>query len=253
MKQIRKKVKSLFISDVHLGCAHCKSKELLSFLRSIDPENLYLVGDIIDGWKMKNKLLWTDEYTMIFKRILGMVKSGTKVYYITGNHDEFLRKFSDNHFGHIEIVDEVIHETISGKKLLVIHGDIFDQLTIQSPWLYYIGDKAYSFSMWLNSIYNKIRTTFGFKYFSLSAILKKSVKKAVNFVNNFEHLVVKHTLEKDCTGVICGHIHTPIIKKIENIDYYNCGDWVESCSALIENYDGEIELIFPEESLKNAT
>ena len=251
MKQ-RKKVRSLFISDVHMGCAHCKSKELLNFLRSIEPEYLYLVGDIIDGWKMKNKVFWNDEYTMILKRILGMVKSGTKVYYITGNHDEFLRKFSESHFGNIEIVDEVVHTTASGEELLVIHGDIFDTLTIQSKWLYTIGDKAYSVSMWINNIYNRVRKLFGFEYFSLSAVLKKSVKKAVNFVNNFEHYIVKCTTDKECSGVICGHIHTPVIKKIENINYYNCGDWVESYSALIEHETGEIELIFPkEESFKN--
>lgn len=241
----RLKVKSLFISDIHLGCGYCKSDKLLNFLRHVEPENLYLVGDIIDGWKMKNKVLWNDEYNMIFKRILGMVKHGTKVFYITGNHDEFLRKFTPTEFGNIKICDEVIYTSIKGSKILVIHGDIFDQLTINSKWLYLIGDKAYSIAMFLNFLLNKIRTFLGLKYWSFSALLKKNVKKAVNHINNFEKILVKYTKDKNCDAVLCGHIHTPDIKQIDNIDYYNCGDWVESCSAIIEDYDGNFKLIYP--------
>lgn len=244
MKQ-RLKVKSLFISDIHLGCPYCNSSKLLSFLRDTEPENLYLVGDIIDGWKMKNKILWNDEYNMIFKRILGMVKHGTKVFYITGNHDEFLRKFSTIDFGNIKICDEIVHYSINGKKMLVIHGDVFDELTIHSKWLYFLGDRAYSIAMYLNFVLNKIRKIFGMNYWSLSALLKKNVKKAVNYINNFETILTKYTTEKECDGIICGHIHTPDIKKINNIDYLNCGDWVESCSAIVEDYDGNYKLIYP--------
>ena len=248
----RLKVKSLFILGSHLGCSHAKSDHFLNFLKSIEPENLFLVGDIIDGWKMKNKLYWTDEYTMIFKRILGMIKHGTKVYYITGNHDEFMRKYSGVNFGNVEILNEYVYETLNKEKLLIIHGDIFDNITVKSKWLYYLGDKAYSFAMWTNLLFNKIRKLFGYEYYSLSSKLKQSVKKAVNFVNDFEQSVIQYTLNKECSGIVCGHIHTPIIKKIDDINYYNCGDWVESCSAIIEDYSGELKLIFPKnESLIN--
>ena len=244
MKQ-RLNVRTLFISDVHLGCKYCKADELLHFMRGIQPETLYIVGDFIDGWKMKKRFYWNDTYSFIIRRIIGMMKSGTKVKYVAGNHDEFLRIFLPNHFnlGHLEILDEDIHVTADGRRLLVIHGDMFDQFTKHAKWLYYLGDTAYSLAMWLNTVYNRIRRRLGKPYWSLSAILKQNVKKAVNFVNSFECFVARHTKELGCCGVVCGHIHTPSIKKFDNIDYYNCGDWVESCTAIIEHFDGRIELI----------
>lgn len=237
----RRKVKSLFISDIHLGCKYTKAEELLRFLKEIEPENLFLIGDIIDGWKMSQKVYWNDTYSFIIKRILGMIRSGTKVYYISGNHDEFLRKFTPNVFGHLEICDEMVYQTMSGKRMLIIHGDIFDQLTIKAKWLYYLGDWAYSFAMWLNNKYNQIRRLLGYPYWSLSLMLKQNVKSAVNFINSFEHYIIKYTKDKKCDGVICGHIHTPCIKIIDDTMYCNCGDWVESCTAIIENNDGKIE------------
>jgi UDP-2,3-diacylglucosamine pyrophosphatase LpxH len=172
------------------------------------------------------------------------MKSGTKVKYIAGNHDEFLRMFlPSSNLGHLEILDEAIHETVDGRKLLVIHGDIFDQITLKAKWLYYLGDNAYSLAMWINLVYNNMRRKLGKPYWSLSAVLKQNVKKAVNFINSFEHYIALHTKELGCCGVVCGHIHSATIKKFENIDYYNCGDWVESCTAIIEHYDGHMELI----------
>lgn len=242
MKQ-REKIRSLFLSDVHLGCHYCKAVELLDFLKTVEPETLYLVGDIIDGWKMQRGVYWNDTYSFIVRRIIGMMKTGTKVVYIAGNHDEFLRKFLPSQFGHFELQNEYIHTTIDGRRLLVIHGDIFDAVTKNTKFLYFLGDRAYVFSMWLNTVFNHIRNWFGLPYWSLSAMLKKNVKKAVNFINDFEKFTVKYTKEKNCDGVICGHIHTPAIKQIDNVEYFNCGDWVESCTAIVEYFDGRIELI----------
>ncbi len=245
MKQ-RLKVRALFISDVHIGSKHSKAEEFLKFIRSVQPETLYLVGDFIDGWRLRKKFYWNDTYSFIIRRIIGMMKDGTKVKYITGNHDEFLRKFvPSNNLGHLEILDETIHETVDGRRLLVIHGDVFDQLMLKAKWLYYLGDNAYSLAMWCNTICNSVRRKFGLPYWSLSAVLKQNVKKAVNFVNDFEHYIAKHTKELGCCGVVCGHIHTPIIKRFESIDYYNCGDWVESCTAIIEYHDGSMKLVNP--------
>jgi UDP-2,3-diacylglucosamine pyrophosphatase LpxH len=241
--KFRQKVRSVFISDVHLGSRYCKANQLLKFLRSVETEHLYLVGDIIDGWKMKRHLYWNDTYSFIVRRIIGMVKDGTKVVYVAGNHDEFVRKFIPNTFGHVSIVNECVHVTADGRRLLLVHGDMFDMLTIKAKWLYFLGDRANTFAMLLNEIYNKVRALLGRPYWSLSLHLKRNVKKAVNFVNNFEHFIAKHTLENKCVGVVCGHIHTPAIRQIEGIDYYNCGDWVESCTAILEHWDGSLELI----------
>lgn len=242
METKREIVRSVFISDLHLGCTYCKSDMLLNFLKNIQPENLYLVGDIIDGWKMKQKIYWNDDYSFIVRRIIGMIKNDTKIIYITGNHDEFLREFCPNVFGHFSVVDEVIHETLDGRKILVIHGDIFDNITSKLKFLYFLGDKAYTFAMWLNHVYNYIRIKFKMPYWSLSSMLKQNVKKAVNFINDFEKFIVDYTKNKNCDGVICGHIHTPVIKELNGITYYNCGDWVESCTAIIEHLDGSFEL-----------
>jgi UDP-2,3-diacylglucosamine pyrophosphatase LpxH len=239
----RKKIRSLFISDVHLGCRYCKAEQLLKFLRSVKTEHLYLVGDILDGYKMKRNIYWDDTYSFIVRRMIGMVKDGTKVVYLAGNHDEFIRKFVPNVFGHVSIVNECVHETANGDKLLLIHGDQFDMLALKAPWLYFLGDHAHSFALWLNECFNWVRKVVGMPYWSLSLHLKRNVKKAVNFVNNFEHFIAEYTKQHDCVGVVCGHIHTPAVKKIEGIDYYNCGDWVESCTALVEHLDGRMELV----------
>lgn len=239
MKEI---VKSLFISDVHLGSNYSQSDKLLSFLKDIQPENLYLVGDIIDGWKMRKNIYWDDSYSFIIRRIIGMMKNDTKVVYVTGNHDEFLRGFSPSNFGHFSLVDEIVHEAIDGRSILVIHGDIFDGVINKAKFLYFLGDKAYSLMMWFNHKLNYIRIKLKMPYWSLSAMLKRNVKKAVAFISNFEHFIVEYTKNKGCSAVICGHIHTPEIKQMDNFVYYNCGDWMESCTALIEHLDGSFEL-----------
>lgn len=240
----KKKVRSIFISDTHLGTKYAKADKLLDFLRMYQSEYLYLVGDFIDGWKMKKGIYWSQEYNYIIRRIIGMTKKeNTIVKYAVGNHDEFLKPFCPSTYGEIEIDLEFIHETAKGEKILIIHGDIFDQMTKHMQWGYHLGDRLYSLVFWISELIQDFRRLLGLKGWSLSRLIKTKVKKAVNFINSFEHHVVKYTKQKKCSGVICGHIHTPIIKEVDNIQYYNCGDWVENCTALIEDYEGNIELV----------
>ena len=237
------RVRSLFISDVHLGCRFARAEELFAFLGRVQPDRLYLVGDIIDGWKLKRSFHWTDTSSFILRRILGMLKRGTRIVYITGNHDEFLRTFAPQAFGHMELVDMCVHVTVDGRRLLVIHGDFFDHLTKHAAWIYHLGDRAYTLALHLNKWMNIARRSLGYPYWSFSSLLKSKVKRAVNFINDFEHFVARYTRKKGCCGVICGHIHVPAIRRIDGIDYVNCGDWVEHCTAVVEHLDGRMELV----------
>jgi UDP-2,3-diacylglucosamine pyrophosphatase LpxH len=237
------KVRSLFISDVHLGCGFSRSADLFEFLGRFEPEHLYLVGDIIDGWKLKRNFVWNDTASFVVRRVLGMLKRGTRVFYATGNHDEFLRDFSPHTFGHMELADQFIHETADGRRLLIIHGDCFDHLTKHAAWIYHLGDRAYTLALHLNKWMNHVRRSLGYPYWSFSSMLKSKVKRAVNFVNDFEHFVARYTHQQGCTGVVCGHIHVPVIRSIQGIEYFNCGDWVEHGTALVEHVDGRIELV----------
>jgi len=237
------RIRSLFISDVHLGCRFSRAEELFEFLGRIEPDRLYLVGDMIDGWKLKRSFYWTDTSSFVVRRILGMLKRGTRIVYVTGNHDEFLRTFSPQTFGHMELVDMCVHETADGRRLLVIHGAFFDHLTKHAAWVYHLGDRAYTLALHLNKWMNIARRSLGYPYWSFSSLLKSKVKRAVNFINDFEHFVARYTKRKGCTGVICGHIHVPAIRRIDGIEYFNCGDWMEHCTALVEHLDGRIELV----------
>lgn len=246
------KLRSVFISDVHLGGRFAKTGLLLEFLKDIrekNPENLYLVGDFIDGWKLKRNWYWDNNCTLVIRKILSFVKHGTKVYYVAGNHDDFLRTFiSDFHIdlGNIYIADEFIHIAPDGSKNLVIHGDRFDTairfLMKYAKWVCTLGDIGYGLLIRLNSIVNWFRSLCGFPYWSLSKAVKKSVKSAGNFVGGFETLLADYAKDRECNGVICGHIHTPALKPLNGVNYYNCGDWVESCSAILEYHDGNYEL-----------
>jgi UDP-2,3-diacylglucosamine pyrophosphatase LpxH len=244
----RTRVRSIFVSDIHLGCRHSKADFLLSFLKEYTCDHLYLVGDIIDGWKIRRGFHWNDSFTLVIRRIFGMVKHGTVVRYVAGNHDEFIRNYLDEFqtalTGHIEIADEFIHATADGRRLLVIHGDKFDGVSLGMPWLALLGDRAYSLLLAVNSTGNWFRRKLGLKYKSYSLYMKQNVKRAVNYVANFEELISRHTRRQECDGVVCGHIHTPAVRCWGDLTYYNCGDWVESCTALIEYYDGRIELVY---------
>lgn len=239
--------RSIFISDVHLGSKGCKAKLLYNFLKNNQAETLYLVGDIIDGWKIQqNKWAWKQAHTDVVRRILGHAKQGTKVVYVAGNHDEFLRPMIPYNisFGKIEIANQYIHEGIDGKRYLVIHGDMFDGITRLAPWVSFLGDKAYDILLLLNTSFNRWRHRFGFGYWSLSQFLKQRVKRAIDFIFHFERNLTDYCRKRGFDGVICGHIHKAEIKTIDGIAYMNDGDWVESCSALVEHMDGKWELIF---------
>jgi len=244
---MEKKYRSIFISDVHLGSKDCKADYLYNFLKYNSCESLYLVGDIIDGWKVKqNKLRWKQSHTNVIRRILGFAKKGTKVIYIVGNHDEFLRPMLPYNlsFGLIEIHNQAVHLGLDGRRYLVIHGDLFDGITRLAPWLSFLGDRAYDIVLAINTKYNCLRHKLGFGYWSISKFLKHRVKKAVDFIFNFEKNLVSYCKKKKFDGVICGHIHTAEIKVIDSIVYMNDGDWVESCSALVEKWNGEWEIIY---------
>jgi UDP-2,3-diacylglucosamine pyrophosphatase LpxH len=243
---MQKTYRSIFISDVHLGTKDCKAEALNNFLKHNTGDTLYLVGDIIDAWKIQqNKWRWKQSHTNVVRRVLGHAKRGTRVIFIAGNHDEFLRPmipygFS---FGLIEIHNQIEHIGADGRHYLVVHGDLFDGITRLAPWLGFLGDKAYDVILSLNSKFNWVRRRFGFGYFSLSKYLKHRVKKAVDFIFKFEENLAGYCKKRGFDGVICGHIHHAEIKNINGIVYMNDGDWVESCTALVEHHDGRWEII----------
>jgi len=235
-------IRSIFVSDVHLGCRYTHAEALLQFLRAHEPEHLYLVGDIIDGWRLQRGWYWTDTYTYLLRHIVGLMKRGTRVYYTPGNHDEFLRYYLHD-LGSIQIADELVHVTADGRRLLVMHGDQFDTAVRHAPWLAHLGDTGYNVLLGMNIVFNGVRRRLGMEYWSLSAAVKRRVKQATNFISNFETLITQHAADRDCAGVVCGHIHTPRIASRGGIGYYNTGDWVESCTALVEHGDGTLELL----------
>lgn len=238
--------KSIFISDIHLGTKDCKAELLTNFLKNNSCETLYLVGDIIDAWKIeKNKWLWKQSHTNVIKNILSYTKNGTKVIYITGNHDEFLRPLVPYGLSldRIQLTNSFTHIGVDGKRYLVTHGDLFDGITKIAKWLSLLGDSGYDFILTLNTKFNWWRHKLGFGYWSLSKYLKNKVKQAVNFIFQFEINLVNYCTKKGFDGVICGHIHQAEIKTINNFIYMNDGDWVESCTALVEHIDGKWEIV----------
>jgi UDP-2,3-diacylglucosamine pyrophosphatase LpxH len=241
-----KTYRSIFISDVHLGTKDSQADRLNNFLKHNTCDTLYLIGDIIDAWKIQqNRWRWKQSHTNVVRRVLGHAKRGTRVVYIAGNHDEFLRPmipygFS---FGLVEIHNQTEHIGADGKHYLVVHGDLFDGITRLAPWISFLGDKAYDFVLMLNAKFNWFRHKMGFGYWSLSKYLKHRVKKAVDFMFQFERNLAGYCKKRGFDGVICGHIHHAEIKLIDDVIYMNDGDWVESCTALVEHWDGHWEIV----------
>ncbi len=238
-----KHFKTLFLSDVHLGTAGCQAEMLVDFLREHDAEKIYLVGDIIDGWRLKRGWYWPQSHNDVVQKLLRKSRKGSEIIYIPGNHDEFLRDFLGTHFGGVEVRDRDIHETADGRKLLIIHGDQFDVVVRHAKWLAHFGDWAYVAALNINIVVNAVRRRLGFPYWSLSKWAKLKVKEAVNFIGEFEQALSKEAVEVGADGVVCGHIHHAVIGIREGIEYINTGDWVESCTAVVENHDGKLELI----------
>ncbi|HOO62596.1 MAG TPA: UDP-2,3-diacylglucosamine diphosphatase [Synergistaceae bacterium] len=234
--------RSVFLSDMHLGTRWCKARDLASFLSAISCERLYLVGDIIDGWKLQRKSSWPRSHNRVLQELLRISRKSS-VIYVTGNHDSFLDEYHGSIFGNIGIYRQAIHKTLDGKKMLVMHGDEFDAVMNHGKWLARLGDVAYDGALWLNYFLNGVRSFFGMRYWSLSQFLKHKVKDAVNFIGEFEKHLAEEMRRQKLDGVICGHIHRPALKRLQEGLYANCGDWVESCSALVEHLNGEFEIL----------
>jgi UDP-2,3-diacylglucosamine pyrophosphatase LpxH len=240
---VHKHYRALFISDVHLGSKGCQAEALAEFLKFHHAPVIYLVGDIVDGWRLKKRHFWPQSHTDVIRRLFTKAKRGSRIVYVTGNHDDFLRRYSGIHFGNIELCDEVVHETLSGKKLWVLHGDAYDGVVTCHKWLALLGDWAYESMLHVNRWYNKLRQYWGFGYWSLSAYLKHRVKRAVMYIHEYEHLLMRDAHKAGLDGVVCGHIHHAEIRQTEQGWYGNCGDWVESCTALVEHEDGRMALL----------
>lgn len=239
----RRHYRTIWISDIHLGTRGCNAELLIDFLDHVDSDTLYLVGDIIDGWRLKKKFFWPESHNDIVWRILKRAHRGTRIIYIPGNHDEMFRQFNGFDFGGVEIRRHAEHETADGRKLLVLHGDEFDTVMLAHRWLAFVGDAAYDWLMRLNYVVNNIRTKLGLPYWSLSSMAKHKVKNAVEFISRFEELVARAAKQRGVDGVVAGHIHTAEYRRIDGIDYYNDGDWVEGCTALVEHQDGRMEIL----------
>lgn len=248
----KRKYRTVWISDVHLGTRGCNAPMLLDFLAAIECETLYLVGDIVDGWRLSKGWYWPDAHNEVVRRILKMAHRGTRVILIAGNHDEMLRPYAGMSFGGVELALDMIHETADGRRLLVTHGDGFDGVVLYARWLAFLGDKAYSVLLRTNVWVNAVRRRLKMPYWSLSSYMKKRVKNAVQFVCDFEEAVAHAARDMGVDGVVCGHIHCAEIRQIGDITYYNDGDWVESCTALAEDQFGEMTIIDWAEETRRA-
>ena len=231
-----------WISDAHLGTRGCNAAGLLDFLRANDFETLYIVGDLIDIWSLRRGIYWPQQHNDVIQKILRKSRKGTHVIYIPGNHDELVTDFCGT-YGNIEIKQRAIHVTAAGERVLIIHGHELDAVVQNVKWLAFAGDLGYQFLLSLNPFINFVRRRFGLGYWSLSAYAKRRVKDAVSFIGKFEAAVAHYAKRYDVDAVLCGHIHSAAIREFGNVSYYNCGDWVESCTALVEGDDGILSMV----------
>jgi UDP-2,3-diacylglucosamine pyrophosphatase LpxH len=238
------KVRSIFLSDIHLGTRGCQADRLLDFLREFESDHLFLIGDIIDFWSMGRSIQWSAKQNTVVQKILRRARHGEKVVFIPGNHDEAMREYSGTLFGDILIAFEWLHVTADGKRLLLTHGDQFDQVTRHHRWLAILGDAGYDLLVRLNGWLSWWRRTLGIGgYWSLAGYAKRKVKSAVTFIFDFEDSVIRSVRDRGLNGVVCGHIHSAAIKEVGELLYVNCGDWVDSCTAIVEHLDGRLELV----------
>ena len=243
MPDVQPGYRSLFISDVHLGTRASQADLLLELFRRTEADTIYLVGDIIDGWRLKGGWFWPQAHNDVLQKLLRKARKGARVIYIPGNHDEFARDYLGHNFGGVEVVDRAIHEAADGRRFLVIHGDQFDVVVRHARWIALLGDWAYETALVINHWFNFVRRKFGFGYFSISAWAKLKVKNAVNFIGDFEETLAQEAERAGVDGVICGHIHHAAMRRIGAVEYINTGDFVESCTAVVERRDGTFEIL----------
>jgi UDP-2,3-diacylglucosamine pyrophosphatase LpxH len=236
-------VRTVWISDLHLGTPGCQARALLDFLRDTHCQTLYLVGDIIDGWQLRRSWYWPQTHNDVLQKLLRKARKGTRVVFVPGNHDEFARRYASHSFGGIDVAHDCMHTTADGRRLWVTHGDLFDAVIQRARWLAVMGDIAYEATLVINRWFNSLRARFGLPYWSPSKYLKHKVKRAVSYVNDFEVAVAREARRRGADGVVCGHIHHAEIRSIDGVLYCNDGDWVESLTALVEHHDGQLEII----------
>lgn len=235
--------RTLFISDVHLGTRNSQAELLLDFLKYTEAETIYLVGDIVDFWRIKRGAIWPQTHNDVLQKLLRKVRKGTRIIFIPGNHDEGIRDYAGMHFGGVEIERQALHVTADGRRFVVLHGDEYDVIVRYARWLALLGDRGYEFALWCNMPLNFIRRRLGLGYWSLSAYLKHRVKRAANFIGAFEANLAEEARRQNVDGIICGHIHHAASRMIDGVHYINTGDWVESCTAIGETESGEMQLI----------
>ncbi len=235
--------RTIFISDVHLGTRAAQAPALLDFLKRADADTYYLVGDIIDFWKVRRGPVWLQSHNDVIQKLLRKSRKGARIVYIPGNHDEALREYCGLNFGTVEVRRDAIFETAAGKKYIVMHGDEFDVVVRYARWLAFLGDRSYELALWINRPLNWTRHKFGLGYWSLSNYLKSRVKTAVNFIGEFEGALSDVARRHEADGIICGHIHHAADRIIDGIHYLNCGDWVESATAIVETHSGELKVL----------
>jgi len=245
--------RTLFLSDIHLGTKGCQADLLLDFLRSHDARTIYLIGDVVDGWRLKRSWYWPQSHNDIVQKLLRKARKGCRIIYIPGNHDEMLRGYYGTHFGGIELAENAVHIAADGRRYLVMHGDEFDVVVMHAKWLALLGDGAYRLALFINTYVNRVRRGLGFPYWSLSAYLKLRVKNAVNYIGKFEQVLCEEAVRRNVEGVICGHIHHAAIRDHAGIRYINTGDWVESCTAVAEHDDGTLEIIRWTDEVRRVT
>lgn len=238
-----RRFRTLFLSDLHLGARGCQAEKILDFLRIHDADTIYLVGDIIDGWALKSAWYWPQSHNDVIQKLLRKSRKGSRIVYIPGNHDEFLRDYYGTHFGGIEVVEHAIHVGTDARSYLVVHGDHFDLVVTQARWLALLGDKAYDLAIAVNRLFNNMRKVCGLGYWSLSQWAKLKVKNAVSYIGAYEKALVADAKKHGVQGIVCGHIHHAVIHEDLGIRYVNCGDWVENCTAIAEHHDGRLEII----------
>ncbi len=248
-----KDFRAIFLSDIHLGTRGCQAELLIDFLKYHEADTIYLVGDIVDGWRLRRSWHWPQAHNDVVQKLLRKGRKGARIVYVPGNHDEFLRDYGGIHFGVVEVVEECFHDTADGRRLLVLHGDRFDVVVRNAKWIAHLGDWAYTAALGINTVFNGVRRRLGFPYWSLSAWAKLKVKNAVNFIGDFEQTLAAEAVRLGVDGVVCGHIHHASIRDIDGVTYMNTGDWVESCTAIVEHHDGTFEVVVWHPTVEHMT